>query len=119
MACLKSVNRSALVAMSPDSPFFAAGTMAGAVDLSFSTSAELEIYKLDFQSDDHELPMVAQAHSSERFNRLSWGRHGSNSEEFSMGLIAGGRIDGSIGVWNPLPLIWYIIFCLTWFFFFC
>ncbi|XP_010694716.2 protein transport protein SEC31 homolog B isoform X2 [Beta vulgaris subsp. vulgaris] len=105
MACLKSVNRSALVAMSPDSPFFAAGTMAGAVDLSFSTSAELEIYKLDFQSDDHELPMVAQAHSSERFNRLSWGRHGSNSEEFSMGLIAGGRIDGSIGVWNPLPLI--------------
>ncbi|KAL2897575.1 Protein transport protein SEC31-like protein B [Bienertia sinuspersici] len=105
MACIKSVNRSASVAMSPDSEYFAAGTMAGAVDLSFSTSAFLEIFKLDFTSDDHEIPLVAQSPSSERFNRLSWGRNGSNSEEFSMGLIAGGLIDGNIGIWNPLPLI--------------
>ncbi|XP_057523798.1 protein transport protein SEC31 homolog B isoform X2 [Amaranthus tricolor] len=105
MACIKSVNRSASVAMSPDSPYFAAGTMAGAVDLSFSTSAELEIYKLDFQSDDQEIPLIAQCTSSERFNRLSWGKNGSDTDEFSMGLIAGGLIDGTIGLWNPLPLI--------------
>ncbi|XP_021739326.1 LOW QUALITY PROTEIN: protein transport protein SEC31 homolog B-like [Chenopodium quinoa] len=105
MACIKSVNRSASVAMSPDSPYFAAGTMAGAVDLSFSTSSNLEIFKLDFNSDDHDIPMVAQSPSSERFNRLSWGKNGSNSEEYSMGLIAGGLIDGTIGLWNPLPLI--------------
>ncbi|XP_057522031.1 protein transport protein SEC31 homolog B-like isoform X3 [Amaranthus tricolor] len=105
MTCIKSVNRSASVAMSPDSPYFAAGTMAGAVDLSFSTSAELEIYKLDFQSDDQDIPLIAQCTSSERFNRLSWGKHRSDSEDFSMGLIAGGLIDGTIGLWNPLPLI--------------
>lgn len=105
MACIKSVNRSASVAMSPDSPYFAAGTMAGAVDLSFSTSAYLEIFKLDFNSDDQDIPMIAQSPSSERFNRLSWGKNGSNSEEFSMGLVAGGLIDGSIGLWNPLPMI--------------
>ncbi|KAK9683033.1 hypothetical protein RND81_10G113900 [Saponaria officinalis] len=105
MACIKGVNRSASVALSPDGPYMATGTMAGAVDLSFSTSASLEIFKLDFQSDAHDLPLLAESTSSERFNRLSWGKNGSNSEEFSLGLIAGGLIDGTIGLWNPTPLI--------------
>ncbi|KAI3683015.1 hypothetical protein L1987_83470 [Smallanthus sonchifolius] len=47
-ACIKEVYRSALVAFAPDAPFFAAGTMAGAVDMSFSSSANLELFKLDF-----------------------------------------------------------------------
>ncbi|KAL8171502.1 hypothetical protein V2J09_023306 [Rumex salicifolius] len=105
MACIKSVNRSASVALSPDAPYLAAGTMAGAVDLSFSTSAHIEIFKLDFQSDEPELPLLGQSTSSERFNRLSWGKSGSNSEEFNLGLIAGGLIDGKIGIWNPNAII--------------
>ncbi|KAH7667118.1 protein transport protein SEC31 protein [Dioscorea alata] len=105
MACIKSAARSALVAFAPDAPYLASGTMAGAVDLSFSSSANLEIFKLDFQSDDSDLPVVASCPSSERFNRLSWGKLGSVSEEFSLGLIAGGLSDGNIGVWNPSKLI--------------
>ncbi|OUZ99287.1 WD40 repeat [Macleaya cordata] len=105
MACIKGVNRSASVAFSPDSPYLAAGTMAGAVDISFSSSANLEIFKLDFQSDDRELPVVGECPSTERFNRLSWGKTGSETEEFSLGLIAGGLVDGSINIWNPLSLI--------------
>ncbi|XP_077247850.1 protein transport protein SEC31 homolog B-like [Tasmannia lanceolata] len=105
MACIKGASRSASVAFSPDSPYLAAGTMAGAVDLSFSSSANLEIFKLDFQSDDRELPLVGECPSNERFNRLSWGKNGSNTEEFSLGLIAGGLVDGSINIWNPLNLI--------------
>ncbi|KAF8396182.1 hypothetical protein HHK36_017795 [Tetracentron sinense] len=105
MACIKSVNRSASVALSPDSPYLASGTMAGAVDLSFSSSANLEIFKLDFQSDDRELPVVAECPSTERFNRLSWGKNGSGTEEFSLGLLAGGLVDGNINLWNPLSLI--------------
>lgn len=105
MAAVKSVNRSASVALAPDAPYLAAGTMAGAVDLSFSTSAFLEIFTLDFQSDDKELPLLGQSASSERFNRLSWGKAGSDSKEFSLGLIAGGLIDGNIAVWNPLTMI--------------
>ncbi|KAI4339079.1 hypothetical protein MLD38_024060 [Melastoma candidum] len=105
MACIKGVNRSASVALAPDGGYIAAGTMAGAVDLSFSSSASLEIFKLDFQSDDRDLPLVAESPSSERFNRLSWGRNGSGSEEFSLGLIAGGLVDGTIDLWNPLKLI--------------
>lgn len=113
MACIKRASRSALAAFSPDSPYLAAGTMAGAVDLSFSSSANLEIFKLDFQSDDRELPVVGECPSGERFNRLSWSKTGSAAaaaaEEFSLGLIAGGLVDGSINIWNPLKLIRYAI----------
>ncbi|XP_038980631.1 protein transport protein SEC31 homolog B-like isoform X3 [Phoenix dactylifera] len=108
MACIKSAPRSALAAFAPDAPYLAAGTMAGAVDLSFSSSANLEIFKLDFQSEAQELPVVGACPSSERFNRLSWGRPGFASEEYSLGLVAGGLCDGSIGVWNPLKLIRYL-----------
>lgn len=116
MACIKSAPRSALVAFAPDAPYLAAGTMAGAVDLSFSSTANLEIFKLDFQSDAHDLPVAGACPSDERFNRLSWGKPpGSSSEEFSLGLVAGGLSDGSIGIWNPLK----IIRCLGAYFSFC
>ncbi|TKY67956.1 transport protein SEC31-like B [Spatholobus suberectus] len=105
MACIKGVNRSASVALAPDAPYLAAGTMAGAVDLSFSSSANLEIFKLDFQSDEPELPLVAECPSSDRFNRLTWGKNGSASEGFALGLVAGGLVDGNIDIWNPLTLI--------------
>ncbi|CAK7330966.1 unnamed protein product [Dovyalis caffra] len=79
--------------------------MAGAVDLSFSSSANLEIFKLDFQSEDRDLPVIGECQSSERFNRLAWGRNGSGSDTYSLGLIAGGLVDGNIDIWNPSSLI--------------
>ncbi|GAB2289001.1 hypothetical protein Dimus_023304 [Dionaea muscipula] len=102
---LKTVNRPAMVALSPESPYLAAGTAAGQVDESFSTSAFLEIFKLEFQSDDRQLPLLGQCASSQRFYRLSWCKNGSNSQEFGDGLIAGGLNEGTIGIWNPRPLI--------------
>lgn len=108
MACIKSAQRSALAAFAPDAPYLAAGTMAGAVDLSFSSSANLEIFKLDFQSDALDLPLVASCPSAERFNRLSWSKPAA-SADYSLGLVAGGLGDGSIGLWNPLKLIRYFL----------
>ncbi|XP_062115563.1 protein transport protein SEC31 homolog B [Humulus lupulus] len=106
MACIKGVNRSASVALAPDAPYMAAGTMAGAVDLSFSSTANLEIFKLDFQTDDRDIPVVGESPSSERFNRLSWSKPtDAGSKKFGLGLIAGGLVDGSIDIWNPLSLI--------------
>ncbi|KAK3008587.1 hypothetical protein RJ639_013167 [Escallonia herrerae] len=105
MACIKEVSRSATAAFSPDKPYLAAGTMAGAVDISFSSSANLDIFQLDFQSDDRAMPLAGSVASSEPFNRISWGKSPLGSEEFSLGLIAGGLVDGSIGIWNPLALI--------------
>ncbi|KAL4586251.1 hypothetical protein LXL04_010886 [Taraxacum kok-saghyz] len=105
-ACIKEVNRSASVAFAPEAPLIAAGTMAGAVDMSFSSSANLEIFQLDFQSDDRKLPLVGAIPITEPFNRLSWGKSPTaGSEEFSLGLVAGGLVDGNIGIWNPRILI--------------
>ncbi|XP_048594069.1 protein transport protein SEC31 homolog A-like [Brassica napus] len=105
MSCIKRVDRSAYVAMAPEAPFMAAGTMAGAVDLSFSSSSNLEIFELDFNSEDHEIKLLGQCSSSERFTRLAWGSYGPGSEESPYGLIAGGLVDGNIGLWNPITLI--------------
>ncbi|KAF2589166.1 hypothetical protein F2Q70_00040199 [Brassica cretica] len=107
MSCIKRVDRSAYVAMAPEAPFIAAGTMAGAVDLSFSSSSNLEIFELDFNSEDHEMKLLGQSSSSERFTRLAWGSYGSGSQESPYGCIAGGLVDGNIGLWNPLTLIRY------------
>ncbi|KAI3806106.1 hypothetical protein L1987_21998 [Smallanthus sonchifolius] len=76
--------------------------MAGAVDMSFSSYSNLELFKLDFPSDDHDLPFSGAIPSSEPCKRLSWGKSPSlGSKELSLGLIAGDLVDGSIGVWNP------------------
>uniref|UniRef100_A0A804MTN1 Sec16 Sec23-binding domain-containing protein n=1 Tax=Zea mays TaxID=4577 RepID=A0A804MTN1_MAIZE len=106
MACIKSAHRAALTALAPDAPYLAAGTMTGAVDLSFSASANIEIFRLDFQSDSTDLPILASAPSPDRFNRLSWSRPGAvEGDSFALGLLAGGLSDGSVAVWNPLSMI--------------
>ncbi|KAH7865019.1 hypothetical protein Vadar_001248 [Vaccinium darrowii] len=53
--------------------YVAVRTMPGVVDLSFSSSVSLEIFELDFQSEDGETPVIGESISSERFNWLSWG----------------------------------------------
>nr|GMD65329.1 protein transport protein SEC31 homolog B [Ipomoea batatas] len=105
MASVKMVNRLALAAFAPEAPYLAAGTMAGAVDLSFSSTANLDIFLLDFASDDRQLVLAGSVASSERFTRLSWGKSPANSEQFPLGIVAGGLVDGSIGMWNPRVLI--------------
>ncbi|GAA0154166.1 vesicle coat protein [Lithospermum erythrorhizon] len=105
MECIKGVNRSASAAFAPDGPYLAAGTMAGAVDLSFSSSANLNIFQLDFASDDTSFIQTGSAPISERFNRLTWGKPLADTEEYSLGVIAGGLVDGNIGLWNPKNLI--------------
>lgn len=40
---VKEIDRSAMFTFSPTAPFVAAGSVAGAIDLSFSTSSQLEV----------------------------------------------------------------------------
>ena len=90
---------------SPDAPFLATGTMAGAIDLSFSTTACLEIFSTDYADGEFEMPTRGKAvPSTERFHRLVWGR-GAASEETRLGLIAGGLVDGTVNVYNPAKIV--------------
>jgi protein transport protein SEC31 len=73
--------------------------------MSFSASANIEIFRLDFQSDSPDLPLLACAPSPDRFNRLSWSRPTAVEGDSSLGLLAGGLSDGSVAVWNPLSMI--------------
>lgn len=103
---LKSIQRSATVAFAPMAQVMAVGTMAGAIDSSFSSSANLELLKLDFASTDLDMPVLSSAGVPERFNRLSWSNVGAgSSEEFPYGVIAGGLADGSLHFWNPHKLL--------------
>ncbi|CAM6099177.1 unnamed protein product [Calypogeia fissa] len=105
MATLKSIERSATVAFSPTASLMAVGTMAGAIDPSFSSSASLEILQLDFANTGQDLPVVNSCPTTERFNRLSWANNAVGSEEYSLGIIAGGLSDGSINLWNAAKLV--------------
>lgn len=115
---LKQVNRSATVAFSPMSPVLAAGTMAGAIDLSFSSSACLELFGVDLSSSESELKLLGNVPVSDRFNRLSWGKFGSDTKHFPHGIIAGGLVDGSVNLWDPSKLLRYYksLFVLHFFF---
>ncbi|GLJ29888.1 hypothetical protein SUGI_0590840 [Cryptomeria japonica] len=105
MKSVKSATRSALVAFAPEAPFLASGTLAGALDLLENSSLKLEIFRLDFQNNERDLPVVGECISSEGFNRLTWGNTGAGTEEYAFGVIAGGMSDGTINVWNPAKIM--------------
>jgi hypothetical protein len=73
---------------SPTAPYMAVGTMAGAIDLSFSSSACLEIFNLDFAEATTEMPLAGEAvATSERFHRLVWGTTAADSETYPVHTI--------------------------------
>ena len=80
--------------------------MAGAIDLSFSTTACLEIFEVDYASREMDMPVVGKAiPSTERFHRIVWGSAGIGSTETRLGLIAGGLVDGTVNVYNPAKIV--------------
>lgn len=96
---LKEISRSATCAFCPTEPLIAMGTMAGAVDLSFSTNSTIEVFHVDMSSTDSTFPSYSSAKVNERFNRLVWGE----AKSLPWGIMAGGLADGAICVWDPSP----------------
>lgn len=105
--------RSATVAWSPLSShrgLIAVGTVANAIDDSFETTADLEILSIDFSPNSaKEMPSKGTVKSSERFHRLAWGGMSAGMNSFPLGILAGGMVDGSIGLWNPAAIIKYLV----------
>ena len=76
---LKEVGRKAVVAWSPSTQhpdLVAMGTVAGALDASFSSSAELEIFPMNLAQKDLGLKRLGSAPSPHHFQKLSWGVRG-------------------------------------------
>ncbi|EFJ51095.1 hypothetical protein VOLCADRAFT_120559 [Volvox carteri f. nagariensis] len=114
MPYLKQIDRSATGAFCPHAPYLAAGTVAGAIDISFSTSSVLEIFPLDFSSTSDYLSPCGSIAAPERFNRFAWGQHlpdqsfqkhtgavkGLEFNGFSPNLLASGAADSDLCIWD-------------------
>lgn len=81
-------------------PLLASGTVAGAVDINFSSSAKLEIW--DIFSSSNKLEPIFTAPVDNRFYALAWSKP---FDERPQGLIAGAFENGTIEFWDADVLI--------------
>ncbi|KAJ3137537.1 protein transport protein S31 [Geranomyces variabilis] len=111
---LRHINRTATIAWFPgqaDShgPLLAGGTVAGALDASFSTSAELEIFDLNLNSKPgspgaNKLRKLGGVSCTARFNRLAWTKIPGDKTR-PLGMIASGMDNGEVVLWNPAGVL--------------
>ncbi|KAI0747191.1 hypothetical protein C8Q80DRAFT_1179960 [Daedaleopsis nitida] len=108
---LKEIHRTSTFAWSPTPslPLLATGTVAGALDESFSNNGQLEIWAPDFlDRNQFDLGGEGQAGpkgavtTTSRFNRLAWGY--VNGER-PRGLIVAGMENGEIDLWDPEKIV--------------
>ncbi|KAG6899933.1 hypothetical protein C0993_005235 [Termitomyces sp. T159_Od127] len=106
---LKEIHRTSTFAWSPTAslPLLATGTVAGALDESFSNESQLEIWAPNFlDRDEYDLGGVGQngpkgvVKDSARFNRLAWG-----GDRQSRGVIAAGLENGELALWDPSKIL--------------
>ncbi|GAA5877434.1 hypothetical protein JCM3774_001611 [Rhodotorula dairenensis] len=81
-------------------PYLVTGTVSGALDDSFSTDSQLELWQ-PFAATDAPLAAVQL---NARFNRLAWGTHSHNGHT-PLGVIAAGLEDGGVSLWDPAKLV--------------
>ncbi|TPX62134.1 hypothetical protein PhCBS80983_g00603 [Powellomyces hirtus] len=111
---LRHINRTATLAWSPgqhDShgPLLAAGTVAGALDASFSATTELEIFDLNLNSKFgtpgyNKLRKIGSVACTARFNRLAWGSIPGDASR-PLGILASGMENGELNLWNPTAIV--------------
>ncbi|EKM49465.1 uncharacterized protein PHACADRAFT_214425 [Phanerochaete carnosa HHB-10118-sp] len=108
---LKEIRRTSTFAWlpSPSLPLLATGTVAGALDESFSNNGQLEIWEPDFlDKNEYELggegQPGAKAHvtTSSRFNRLAWGYTDGGRDR---GVIVAGMENGELDIWDPSKIL--------------
>lgn len=108
---LKEIHRTSTFAWSPASaiPLLATGTVAGALDESFSNDSRLEIWAPNFM-DQNEYDLGGEGHpqanhcitTSSRFNRLAWGAIDATRPQ---GIVAAGMENGELNLWDPAKIV--------------
>ncbi|KAJ3981184.1 hypothetical protein F5890DRAFT_1618907 [Lentinula detonsa] len=108
---LKEIHRTSTFAWSPYAslPLLATGTVAGALDESFSNESQLEIWAPDFlDKNEFDLGGVEQngpkgfVKDTARFNRITWG---FNDWSRPRGVIAAGMENGELVLWDPSKIL--------------
>ncbi|TFY55456.1 hypothetical protein EVG20_g9311, partial [Dentipellis fragilis] len=108
---LKEIHRTSTFAWSPlpSIPLLATGTVAGALDESFSNDSQLEIWAPDFlNKQEYDLGGEGQSGpvgvvtTSARFNRIAWGYVDGGRPQ---GIIAAGMENGELGIWDPAKIV--------------
>ncbi|KAI9013119.1 hypothetical protein BC832DRAFT_590078 [Gaertneriomyces semiglobifer] len=106
---LKYTERTSTLAWSPGQhpaygPILATGTVAGALDASFSTSAELELWDLNLATRTKDLRKIGGVQCGARFNRLAWTTVPGDRAR-PLGILASGMENGELNLWNPSMII--------------
>lgn len=101
MVKISDINRTSTFAWSLDSlPLLATGTVAGAVDIDFSSSATLDIW--DIFSPTSKSEPIFTAPVENKFYALAWSKP---FEGRSKGLLAGAFENGTVEFWDVATLI--------------
>ncbi|KAJ3343135.1 protein transport protein S31 [Gonapodya sp. JEL0774] len=97
--------KTATFAWSPGNhlPLIVTGTVAGALDASFNTETELEIFDLSLGGEETQMEKLGSSPAPARFNRLAWGNF--TTEEKTYGVIAGGLENGELVLWDAKAVI--------------
>lgn len=108
MGKVKEIKRTANVAWSPrniQSIYLAAATVAQQLDATFSTTACIEIFKLDLSTTDLEMPCLASVDTKQRFHKLIWSGHGITGDAHPLGVVIGGSDNGNITIWDVNKIV--------------
>ncbi|XP_065841042.1 protein transport protein Sec31A-like [Oscarella lobularis] len=101
---VKEVSRTANIAWSPAKHhpiMLAAGTAAQQLDATFSTTASLEIFRLDLSESGTTMPLEGSVSIPQRCHKLLWCGLEMEGSEGSGGAIIAGSDNGLVTVWSP------------------
>ncbi|KAJ2721493.1 protein transport protein S31 [Coemansia sp. Benny D115] len=100
------IERTAIPAWCPQQTesLIAAGTVAGAMDATFSNTSVLEIFKLPATDETQHagLESIGKVEAPARFQRLAWS---GKTDAHGLGVIASGLENGDVTVWDPRKII--------------
>nr|XP_023663915.1 protein transport protein Sec31A-like isoform X2 [Paramormyrops kingsleyae] len=104
---VKEILRTAHQAWSPAAHhpvYLATGTSAQQLDASFSTSAALEIFEMDFADPSQEMKLRGSLSTTNRFHSLIWVNYGMGTEG-SSGRLVGGSESGALTLYSPEEIL--------------
>ncbi|XP_063776007.1 protein transport protein Sec31A isoform X5 [Pseudophryne corroboree] len=105
---LKEIDRTAMQAWSPSQQhpiYLATGTSAQQLDATFSTSASLEIFELDWDDPSLDMKSCATVESSHRFHKLIWGPHRMDSDSSVSGILIAGGENGNVILYDQAKIL--------------